>query len=74
METTIRKLVGHNNYYGVTDNIIELYKFRKQIIEMLMKWLNRRSQKKSYTKDGFEQMLKRYKIPMPKIKVEILAR
>lgn len=74
METTIKKLIGHINYYGVTDNIMEISKFLKQIIGLLMKWLNRRSQKKSYSKEGFNQMLKRFKIPMPKIKVEILAR
>lgn len=73
METTIRKLTGHNNYYGVTDNIKELYKFRNEIVKLLRKWLNRRSQKKSYTQEGFKQMLERYKIPTPKIKVELLA-
>lgn len=73
METTKRKLTGHYNYYGVTDNIDELYKFRKQVIKLMMKWLNRRSQKKSYTVEGFNQMIERYKIPTPRIKVEILA-
>lgn len=73
METTKRKLIGHYNYYGVTDNIEELYKFRKQVIKLMMKWLNRRSQKKSYTIEGFNQMIERYKIPTPRIKVEVLA-
>ena len=73
METTIRKIIGHYNYYGVTDNIKELYKFRKQVIKLIMKWLNRRSQKKSYNQEGFKQMIERYKIPIPRIKVKILA-
>ncbi len=34
---------------------------------ILLKWLNRRSQKQSYTWDGFNAALDRYKVPKPRI-------
>lgn len=73
MATTSRKLVGHYNYYGITDNSESLSRYLYEISKLLFKWLNRRSQKKSYDWDGFNQMLKIYKIPTPKIKVNIYA-
>ena len=34
---------------------------------MLYKWLNRRSQKKSYTWEGFKELLKHFGIEKPRI-------
>jgi hypothetical protein len=34
---------------------------------MLFKWLNRRSQKSSYTWEAFQRLTERYKLPAPKI-------
>ena len=68
-----RKLIGHYNYYGITDNSESLSRFLFEITKLLFKWLNRRSQKKSYEWNGFNQMLKMYKLPVPKIKVNIYA-
>ena len=73
MATVTRKLIGHYNYYGITDNSESLSRFLFEITKLLFKWLNRRSQKKSYEWNGFNQMLKIYKLPMPKIKVNIYA-
>lgn len=74
---TIRKLnqilTGYYHYYGITDNIRSLNKFRKQTENSLYYWLNRRSQKRSYTRAGFYEMLKVYPLKMPKIYVSVYA-
>lgn len=73
METIKRKIIGHYNYYGITDNIDSLARYLFEITKLLFKWLNRRSQKKSYDWTGFTQMLEIYQLPKPKIKVNIYA-
>ena len=71
MATTNRKLIGHYNYYGITDNIRSLILFKRAIEKILFKWLNRRSQRKSYNWDKFNHMLKYYPLAKPNIKVNI---
>lgn len=73
VETTKRKLIGHYNYFGITDNSQALVKYTHEVIKILFKWLNRRSQRKSYTWEEFNQMLKVFQFPKPKIKVNIYA-
>ncbi len=43
------KLFGHYRYYGISGNMRELRKFYAQVSKLAYKWINRRSQKKSYT-------------------------
>lgn len=73
MEITKKKLTGHYNYYGITDNFENIQRYKYEIGKLLMKWLNRRSQKKSYDSKGFTQMIERYKLPIPRIKINIYA-
>jgi RNA-directed DNA polymerase len=47
------KLRGHYNYYGYQCNRSKLSYFHYQIVGICFKWLNRRSQKKSYTWEQF---------------------
>ena len=47
------KLRGHYQYYGVTDNTNAINSFYNLTKRMLYKWLNRRSQKRSYNYDVF---------------------
>lgn len=68
-----KKLTGHYNYYGITDNFKSLSRFLFEISKLLFKWLNKRSQKKSYEWNGFNQMLTIYQLPTPKIKINIYA-
>lgn len=42
------KLIGHYNYYGISGNIVGIRKFYKKSISLAYKWINRRSQKRSY--------------------------
>ena len=62
------KLRGYYNYYGVIGNYDSLYQFFQQVKRILFKWLNRRSQRRSYNWAGFDQLLKHYKIERPRIK------
>lgn len=59
------KLRGHYNYYGYYCNRGKLHLFYKSVIEALFKWLNRRSQKKSYSWPQFRQLLKQEPLPLP---------
>jgi hypothetical protein len=42
------KLRGHIQYYGVSYNSKGVNQFRVQAIQIMFKWLNRRSQRKSF--------------------------
>ena len=65
-------LVGYYHYYGITDNGRSLSAFRYQVMRSLHYWLNRRSQKKSYTWSGFLEMIDTaYPLARAKIYVSI---
>jgi RNA-directed DNA polymerase len=59
------RLRGHYNYYGVRFNEAKLNHYYFACTKELFKWLNRRSQKRSYTWDGFLQRLKFNPLPKP---------
>lgn len=58
------KIRGHYAYYGVTFNS-RLTFFYTTCVQLLFKWLNRRSQKKSYSWQGFLTRLKQHPLPKP---------
>jgi group II intron reverse transcriptase/maturase len=66
-ETVSQMLTGHYRYYGVSDNIRQLRNFLDEVKRLLFKWLNRRSQKRSFTWDSFVKYLKTYPLPTPRI-------
>ncbi|MBQ1412469.1 MAG: group II intron reverse transcriptase/maturase [Clostridia bacterium] len=69
------KLRGHYQYYGVTDNTKSIKSFYTQTQWLLYKWLNRRSQKRSYTTQTFfDGLLKTFILPEPKIYVSLFYR
>jgi group II intron reverse transcriptase/maturase len=51
------RVVGHLNYYAITDNLERCSYYVYSATRILFKWLNRRSQRKSYTWDGFNEVL-----------------
>jgi RNA-directed DNA polymerase len=61
------KLTGYWNWYGVRGNTPMLKAFWVQTYDLLFKWLNRRSQRKSYTMEGLNQVLVHFHIPAPHI-------
>lgn len=66
-------LVGYYHYYGITDNSQSLMDFYLKVKQILYFWLNRRSQKRSYTWEGFVEMLKVYPLEAPRIYVSVYA-
>ena len=66
-----KKLLGHYRYYGVSHNSNKLSAFLHYVQRYLFKVLNRRSHKKSYTWDGYIDMLKVYPLAKPKIYVKL---
>lgn len=64
---TNEKLRGHYQYFGITDNTIMLNRYLYEVNKTLYKWLNRRSDKRSYTSKGFNEMLKVHPLIQPKI-------
>jgi group II intron reverse transcriptase/maturase len=67
MNTLKAKLRGHWNYYGVIGNSQSLNQYYYLTCQLLHKWLNRRSQKRSYTWRGLVRLLTRFEVPRPKI-------
>lgn len=65
------KLVGHYRYCGISFIGRMIANYKQQVREMLFKVLNRRSDRKSYTREGFIEMLKYYPLAMPKIYVSL---
>ena len=61
------KLLGHYNYYGVRGNSRSLWEFYDEVMNMLFKWLNRRSQRRSYTWEAFKRLLSFITLAKPRI-------
>ncbi|NOT53662.1 MAG: group II intron reverse transcriptase/maturase [Deltaproteobacteria bacterium] len=61
------KLRGYYQYYGVHGNSASLRQFFEGAVRILLKWLNRRSQRPSYTWQGFQAILAHFKIERPRI-------
>jgi len=66
-----QSLQGYYNYYAVTDNMRTLSTFRHHVKKQIRYWLNRRSQKKSYTWDEFNAFLKRVPVVKPILKHDL---
>jgi len=68
----MQKLTGHYNYFGVNGNdrprvLLETTK------RAWHKWLNRRSQRSRMSWERFNQMLKQYPLPNPRVCVQLWA-
>jgi RNA-directed DNA polymerase len=59
------KITGHFNYYGYAMNNLKLHHFYHGATRSLFKWLNRRSQKISYSWEGFQERLKNLPLAKP---------
>lgn len=61
------KLRGHFQYYGISENSRGIARFYQETLRLVHKWLNRRSQKGKMTWKKFEEYLKHYPLPKPRI-------
>ena len=71
MKKLEEKLIGYYQYYCITDNIEAVDRMRDEVKKLLFKWLNRRSQRKSFNWDRFKMFMAVYPIPRPKVRVNI---
>lgn len=62
-EVFCSKLRGHVQYYGVSFNNKAVGKFLRAAEEILFKWLNRRSQRRSFDWNKFKLFQKKHPIP-----------
>ena len=68
-------LRGHYQYYGVTDNTRSLEQFQYMVRGLLFKWLNRRSQRRSYNWNEFHaRIMTVFPLLQPTIKVSLFYR
>lgn len=65
------KLNGHYQYYGVTDNYRAVSRYREEVKKMVLKWLNRRSQRRSFNAKEYKKLLERFPLPKPRIRVNL---
>ena len=61
------KLRGHIQYYGVSYNSRKVSDFIRQSARIMLKWLNRRSQRRSLDWNKFNLFIKMH--PLPKAKI-----
>lgn len=66
-----RKLRGHDNYFGVNGNHDALAILRFVVRRAWQKWLNRRSQRARMNWKRFNELLRRFPLPAPRIRVQI---
>lgn len=69
----ILKLRGHYQYYGVSGNYRKIRDFQEQTERLAYKWLNRRSQRKSWNWEQYHRYLERHPLPKPRIVYDIYA-
>ncbi len=59
------KMLGHYRYFAIKGNGQSLWRYYSMVIRLLFKWLNRRSQRRSYNWSGFKQLLEVMRLPKP---------
>jgi hypothetical protein len=67
MGTLTAKYTDHWNYYGTVGNSKSLNRYCYETSRILFKWLDRRSQRRSYTWEAFHRLLQRFKVPPPPV-------
>ena len=61
------KLLGHYRYYGISGNLMGIKRYYLRVLALVYKWINRRSQRRSYNRKGFAHYLEYYPLPKPRI-------
>jgi len=61
------KVIGHYRYYGISGNMQSLRRFSTETSKLAYKWINRRSQRRSYTYAQYCRFKKYNPLPEPKI-------
>lgn len=70
----VRHVRGHMNYFGVNGNIRSLHLLLGQVQRAWFKWLRRRSQRTRLTWERYQDLLRDFPLPRPRIVVQIWGR
>lgn len=73
-EALAKKLNGHYAYYGVIGNSQSLGRFHYEVCQQWKKWLSRRSQKAFLDWETFNQVLKCFPLPAPRMPTRRVAK
>ena len=65
------KVEGYLAYYAITDNSERCNSYIYHVTCILFKWLNRKSQRRCYTWEGYQQALKWVRWPKPIIRKDL---
>jgi RNA-directed DNA polymerase len=65
------RVVGHLSYYAITDNLERCSYYVYRATRILFKWLNRKSQRKAYTWESFNQALAWVGWPKPGVRKDL---
>jgi group II intron reverse transcriptase/maturase len=65
------RVLGHLNHYAITDNTDACRDYRFHATQILYKWLNRKSQRKGYNWDEFNQVLDLLDWPTVRIRKDL---
>jgi group II intron reverse transcriptase/maturase len=61
------RLRGYYNYFGVIGNLDRLTSFQHFVVIIVYRWLNRRSQRKSYNIAAFNAILEQFNLEKPRV-------
>lgn len=61
------KLQGHYNYYGLSGNFESIQRYYRKVLGLIFKWLNRRSQRRTWNWNTFWEYLEKNPLPRPKL-------
>jgi len=65
------RIKGHLNYYAITDNSAECSRYVFYATRLVFKWINRKSQRRAYTWNGLNTVLKTVNWPQPRIRKDL---
>jgi group II intron reverse transcriptase/maturase len=65
------RVVGYLNYYAITDNLERCSYYVYRAKRILFKWLNRKSQRKAYTWESFNQALAWVRWPKVRVRKDL---
>jgi len=65
MKKVSQKLRGYYRYFGIHGNSRSMWLFHFTAMRILQKWLNRRSDRRSYNWAGFRELLQHFQVPCP---------
>jgi RNA-directed DNA polymerase len=63
-----RVVTGYLNYFAINDNMKRVGQFVREVTKMIYKWLNRRSQRRSFTWESFVKLLRKLNFPEARLK------